>query len=44
MPGLSHTFDVWSAAYRDSLPWMAARTGLVAPSPDQTAVCQRPSG
>jgi S-formylglutathione hydrolase FrmB len=40
MPGLAHTFDVWSAAFRDSLPWMAARLGLVPTDPAQTSICQ----
>lgn len=40
MPGAGHTFDVWTAAFRDSLPWMAARLGLVPPSPSHTSVCQ----
>jgi S-formylglutathione hydrolase FrmB len=42
MPGQGHTFDVWSAAFRDSLPWLAARLGLVPPSPAQTSLCARP--
>ncbi|MFC4948962.1 alpha/beta hydrolase [Pseudonocardia sp. GCM10023141] len=29
MPGQGHTFDVWSAAFRQSLPWLAGRVGLV---------------
>jgi S-formylglutathione hydrolase FrmB len=35
-----HTFDVWSAAFRRSLPWMAARLGLVPATPQMTAGCQ----
>jgi radical SAM-linked protein len=42
MRGQGHTFDVWSAAFRDSLPWLAARLGLVPPSPAQTSLCARP--
>lgn len=42
MPGQGHTFDVWSAAFRDSLPWMAARLGLVTASPAQTSACAPP--
>lgn len=39
VPGGEHTFDVWSAALRQSLPWLAQRAGLVpatpaAPCPD----------
>lgn len=41
MPGQGHTFDVWSAAFQDSLPWMAARLGLVPASPAQTGACQQ---
>jgi S-formylglutathione hydrolase FrmB len=44
MPGQGHTFDVWSAAFRDSLPWMAARLGLVTPNPAQTSSCQPEPG
>ncbi len=40
MPGLGHTFDVWSAAFRDALPWLAARLRLVPASPAQTSSCQ----
>lgn len=29
MPGQGHTFDVWSAAFRGSLPFLAGRLGLV---------------
>ncbi|WP_252439182.1 alpha/beta hydrolase [Pseudonocardia humida] len=39
MPGLGHTFDVWSAAFGESLPFLAARIGLVPPDPSQTAAC-----
>ncbi|MHA6782539.1 alpha/beta hydrolase [Pseudonocardia saturnea] len=39
MPGQGHTFDVWSAAFRDSLPWLAARLGLVPADPSQTSLC-----
>jgi hypothetical protein len=28
IPGGEHTFAVWSAAFRDSLPWIAARLGI----------------
>jgi S-formylglutathione hydrolase FrmB len=43
VPGGGHTFDVWSAAFRGSLPWMAQRFGLVAPSPTATARCPQPA-
>ena len=39
MPGLGHTFDVWTAAFRDSLPFLAAHIGLVPPDPAQTSAC-----
>jgi S-formylglutathione hydrolase FrmB len=39
-PDGGHTFDVWSAAFRRSLPWMAARLGLVPATPQMTAGCQ----
>jgi S-formylglutathione hydrolase FrmB len=42
MPGQGHTFDVWSAAFRDSLPWLAARLGLVRADPSQTSLCTSP--
>jgi S-formylglutathione hydrolase FrmB len=32
MPGQGHTFDVWSAAFRQSLPWLAGRLGQAAPA------------
>ncbi|MEJ2870406.1 alpha/beta hydrolase-fold protein [Actinomycetospora sp. OC33-EN08] len=31
VPGGGHTFDVFSAAFADSLPWMAARLGIPTP-------------
>jgi S-formylglutathione hydrolase FrmB len=40
VPDGGHTFDVWSAAFRRSLPWMAARLGLVPATPQATAGCQ----
>ena len=40
VPDGGHTFDVWSAAFRRSLPWMAARLGLVPATPQTTAGCQ----
>jgi S-formylglutathione hydrolase FrmB len=40
--GLGHSFAVWSAALRDSLPWMAARLGLVPGDPAATAKCRPP--
>jgi len=43
VPGGGHTFDVWSAAFRGSLPWMAQRFGLVPPSPTATARCPQPA-
>jgi S-formylglutathione hydrolase FrmB len=42
MPDGAHTFDVWSTAFRRSLPWMAQRLGLVPPSPAVTASCHPP--
>ena len=40
VPDGDHTFDLWSAAFRQSLPWTAQRLGLVAVSPTATAPCQ----
>jgi S-formylglutathione hydrolase FrmB len=40
VPDGGHTFDVWSAAFRRSLPWMAQRLKLVPPSPAATAPCR----
>jgi S-formylglutathione hydrolase FrmB len=40
MPDGAHTFDVWSTAFRRSLPWMAQRLGLVPASP--AAPCHPP--
>ncbi len=42
VPGAGHTFDVWSAALRQSLPWLAQRLGLVPASPAATAPCRAP--
>jgi S-formylglutathione hydrolase FrmB len=42
LDGLGHSFEAWSAALRDSLPWMAARLGLVPPNPAATAKCRPP--
>ena len=43
VPNGGHTFDVWSAAFRSSLPWMAARLGLVPSTGDLTAGCENPA-
>ncbi|MDN5930486.1 MAG: hypothetical protein L0I24_05410 [Pseudonocardia sp.] len=43
IPGAGHTFDVWSGAFRSSLPWMAARFGLAPPDPSTASACQAPS-
>ncbi|MDQ4134127.1 MAG: alpha/beta hydrolase-fold protein [Actinomycetota bacterium] len=42
LPSGGHTFVVWTQAFKDSLPWMAARMGLIPASPDQTRLCQSP--
>ncbi|MGQ0574737.1 MAG: alpha/beta hydrolase [Pseudonocardia sp.] len=39
VPGGGHTFDVWSAALRSSLPWMAARLGIGSPAAGTAAGC-----
>ena len=39
--GGSHNFGVFAQSFRDSLPWLAARVGLVAKSPTQTALCRQ---
>ncbi len=41
VPGGEHTFQLWSEAFRDSLPWMAARLGLVRMVPEMTEKCQK---
>ena len=43
VPDAGHTFDVWSAAFSSSLPWMAGRFGLVPPTQTTTASCQNPA-
>jgi S-formylglutathione hydrolase FrmB len=43
VPDGGHTFDVWSAAFRSSLPWIAARLGLVPSTGDLTASCEDPA-
>ena len=42
VPGGGHTFDVWSAAFRQSLPWLAARLGLVPAPPTAPSPCRPP--
>ncbi|MGE0300154.1 alpha/beta hydrolase [Pseudonocardia sp.] len=44
VPGGGHTFDVWSASLRASLPWMAARLGLAPVTPGLPAVCEELPG
>lgn len=39
VPGGGHTFDVWSSAFRASLPFFAERLGLVARSDPPPAAC-----
>jgi S-formylglutathione hydrolase FrmB len=38
--GGSHNFGVFAQSFRDSLPWIAARLGLVPKSPSQTTLCR----
>ena len=33
VPGGEHTFQVWTEAFKDSLPWVAARLGIGPPVP-----------
>ncbi len=42
VPGAGHTFDLWTAAFRQSLPWLASRLGLVPADPSATAACPPP--
>ena len=42
VPGFGHVGEVWRRALRDSLPWLAARTGLTPPRPSDTSKCQKP--
>ncbi|MDT7581653.1 MAG: hypothetical protein QOK35_2917 [Pseudonocardiales bacterium] len=42
VPDGDHTFDVWRAALRQSLPWLASRVGLVPADPSATAACRPP--
>jgi S-formylglutathione hydrolase FrmB len=39
VPGAGHTFDVWSAAFRASLPFLAARLGMVPQTAPMTRNC-----
>jgi S-formylglutathione hydrolase FrmB len=39
VPDGEHTFDVWRAALRQSLPWLASRVGLVRADPSTTSPC-----
>jgi S-formylglutathione hydrolase FrmB len=43
VPGAGHTFDLWTAAFRQSLPWLASRLGLVPADPSTTAACRPPT-
>jgi S-formylglutathione hydrolase FrmB len=40
LPTGGHAFPVWQQAFKDSLPWLAARLGLVPVSPEQTRHCR----
>jgi S-formylglutathione hydrolase FrmB len=42
VPDGDHTFDVWGAALRQSLPWLASRVGLVPADRSMTAPCRSP--
>jgi S-formylglutathione hydrolase FrmB len=39
VPGGEHSFSVWSEAFRDSLPFLAARVGLVPQTAEMTRDC-----
>ncbi|HWM03155.1 MAG TPA: alpha/beta hydrolase-fold protein [Actinophytocola sp.] len=41
VPDAGHTFDVWAAAFQQSLPWLAQRLGLVPATP--AAACPPPA-
>jgi S-formylglutathione hydrolase FrmB len=41
VPGFGHVGEVWRRALRDSLPWLAARTGLTPQQPSDTSKCQK---
>ena len=41
VPDTGHTFDVWAAAFQQSLPWLAQRFGLVPATP--AAACPPPA-
>jgi S-formylglutathione hydrolase FrmB len=43
VPGGEHTWDVWTAAFRTSLPWLAARLRLVPATPAMTSSCRQPA-
>ena len=42
VPGGQHTFTVWSAALRASLPFLTARIGMVPQTADMTSRCTTP--
>lgn len=41
-PG-GHDFRFWSAGFREALPWLAARLGLLAGDPARAAACPQPT-
>ncbi|MEU2348467.1 alpha/beta hydrolase-fold protein [Modestobacter sp. NPDC049651] len=43
VPGGQHTFAVWRAAFRSSLPFLAARLGMVRQTAAMTGSCAAPS-
>jgi len=42
IPDQDHTFIAWKPTFVNSLPWIAARTGLIPMTPDIQATCKKP--
>jgi S-formylglutathione hydrolase FrmB len=43
VPDQGHTFVLWAKAFEQSLPWLAARTGMIDETEEMTEPCQRTS-
>lgn len=41
LPGAAPGLPTWSTAFAEALPWISARLGLVAETPEMTAACAR---
>ena len=42
IPDQDHTFLAWKPTFANSIPWLAARTGLIPMTPEIQASCKKP--